>query len=85
MKKTLLAAAALVVALTGAANALELTESKTHEAALAELSKKYPKIDDVVFFDDDKEVIFYTPEWHMSCKYTVKPKVTIGKCRVIHA
>ena len=83
--KTLLATAAVVLAVTAGAMAGDNTDLGDVEAAIA---KRYPTASDFYYGSGlaSDEVTFSTAKRHMSCRYsfTGSGKPVVSKCRVIH-
>jgi hypothetical protein len=50
------------------------------------LKKQFPNLQENadISFIGKSEITFYTPKWHMACRYDLVPKIRFSKCRIIH-
>src|SRR5262245_34878065 len=80
--KALLATAAIVLAFAAGAMAGDFDDQDVMNA----LKKRFPDLqEDIgIEFIGKNEVTFYTPKWHMACRYGLTSRVIISTCRVIH-
>jgi hypothetical protein len=80
--KKLLAIATIVVSFAASASAGDFDDQDVMSA----LKKRFPDLQDNLGLDfiDKDEVTFYTPKWHMSCRYDLVPRIRFSKCHIIH-
>ena len=80
MKKLFTIAAIILSCATGA-NAGDFDDQDVIKA----LKTRFPDLQENsdISFIGKYEITFYTPKWHMACRYDLVPKIRFSKCRII--